>query len=126
MSARATTLDTTLAAWDGLAPDWVRALAEECDRVGSQRIAAERVGYSPAAINQVLKNKYRGSLDSVAVRVRAVLMGETVSCPILGVLDKEKCLEHQAKPFSAASSQRVRLWQACRACAHNINGQEVT
>ena len=48
------------------------------------------------------------------------LMGETVNCPALGPIGRDRCLAWQKKPFSDASSIRVQVYRACRAgCVHS-------
>ena len=64
--ARASNLDKALAAWEEV-PDWVRLLAEECDRASLRRTAA-RIGVSAAFISLAL-NKMRENLDFVRARV---------------------------------------------------------
>ncbi len=112
------------AAWGLDAPDWIMALAEACDRLGSQRAAADALGYSPAVVNQVLRNTYRGDMRKVEDKVRGAFLGETVACPVLGALTKDRCRENQALPFAATNSVRVRLWRACRGgCPHAKGGE---
>lgn len=60
-------------AWGEKISDWVLALALACDEV-SQRKIAERLGVSPAVVNQVLKLKYKGRYDRVEARVREELL----------------------------------------------------
>lgn len=104
--------------WGDNAPEWVHVLAIECKRASQKRIA-DQVGYSPSVISQVLKNIYTGDLTAVEKAVSGALMNTTVSCPVLGDLPGNRCLEHQRQKFSATSSQRVRLYQACRSgCPH--------
>ena len=103
-------------------PDWIRALAEECDHLGSQRAAAEAIGYSAAVVNQVLKGTYRGDLRKVEDTVRGAFLGETVLCPVLGALTKDRCRENQSLPFAATNRVRVRLHQECPDCPHAKGG----
>ena len=56
-----TAMERATTAWGRTAPDWIIALAEECDRT-SQRRAAERISYSPAAVNQILSKTYKAGL----------------------------------------------------------------
>jgi transcriptional regulator with XRE-family HTH domain len=111
-------------AWNGQAPDWIVALAYAADKGMSRRRLAEIIGYSPAAISQVLSGKYKGSFDKLAASVRRALMNDAVQCPILGEISGERCLAEQRKPLAATSGMRVRLWRACRNCEHNIGREE--
>ncbi|MFW5499618.1 MULTISPECIES: helix-turn-helix domain-containing protein [unclassified Maridesulfovibrio] len=121
--SRTSAVETTNKAWESV-PDWVLALAQTCDDQESQHQTAKRVGISATAVNQILKNKYPGSLPNVEKKVRAALMTDVVTCPVLGEIGSSQCLENQSKPFSAASSLKVQLWKACQKCKQNLNRKE--
>jgi len=108
------------AAWGEALPDWLLVLARACD-AGSQAEVARSLGYSPAVVSQTLNNKYRADLGQVEARARQALMSGRIGCPVLGEIDGRRCLEEQRRPLSTASSLRVRLWRACRACEHNLS-----
>lgn len=107
------------AAWGSPLPDWLQALAEEANRTGA-KAAAERIGYSPAVVSQVLSASYRGDVDRVAAAIHGALLGARVDCPALGQpIGRDVCLAHQRRPLSTASPQSVRLFHACRGgCPH--------
>jgi hypothetical protein len=110
-------------AWGHDIPEWVVVLAMEANRTTGE-LAAARVGYSPAVISQILGNTYRGDVDRVEQKVRGALMGHQVDCPVLGEIGKDICIEQQAKPFSSASSMRVRLFHACKTCPNRRDADE--
>ena len=114
MSPQLSNIDKACTAW-GTVPDWVAVLAEECDR-SSQTQVANAVGYSGAAVSQVIGNKYTGALANVESAVRGAFMGGVVACPILGELELNKCLKHQRAKFAPTNRQRVQLFKACRRC----------
>lgn len=103
--------------WGANAPDWIAALAVECDRT-SQGQCAARLGISPALVNQVLGHSYKGRFDRIEQRVRGELMRETVDCPVLGEISRRDCLDHQARArsFRATNPLRRALYAACPIC----------
>lgn len=103
------------AAWGATPPKEVAVLAAAC-KAESSRAAAKRVGYSEATISYVLAGKYAGDISKVFAKIRGALMGETVMCPILGEIGRDRCLSEQAKPFAATNSTRARLYHACKTC----------
>ncbi|PRZ48326.1 hypothetical protein [Tritonibacter scottomollicae] len=117
MTANAVAMTKARSGWGEALPDWVRALAVECD-LTSQARAAYRLGYSPGAINSVLSNKYKASMKSIEQTVRGVLMAETVTCPVLGKIGTDKCRmwRERSKEFSAANSTHVRMFKTCPTC----------
>ncbi len=117
---RPLSIDNATAAWGADMPEWVRELAEYCDRKGSQRAAAEAIGYSVAVVCNVLRRQYGGDMAKVEIAVRGGIMRETVSCPVLGDITKNVCLKNQALPFAITNSQRIRIYRACRSeCPHS-------
>lgn len=116
-------LETARAAHDPC-PDWIEALAQECDRT-SQNKAAARLGYTPGAISAVLRGKYGASTGSIEQTVRGALMAETLDCPALGEIGKQTCLKWRRKSrvFSNANSLSVTMYRACTRCPLN---QETT
>lgn len=114
MSA-ALNLDRVARLWGAKPPDWIAALAAECDRT-SQGQCATRLGISSAAVNQVLGHAYKGRLDRIEQRVRGELMRETVVCPVLGEISRRDCLDYQARKFRPTNPLRVQLYTACPAC----------
>ena len=98
--------------------NWIDVLKTETDK-SSQAAVARVLGYSPAAINQVIKGTYKGDSSRIEQTVRATFMHETVLCPVLSEIPKKKCFEEQAKPFAATNRQRVELFKACRNCPNN-------
>lgn len=98
---------------------WIDALREAC-KTESQKVVGARIGYSGTVVSQVLSGTYPGNLSSVRERVEGALMGRTVECPVLGELARDRCLDHQKRPFSATNPVRVQLYQACRGgCLHS-------
>jgi hypothetical protein len=119
MNAGPTMAEKAAAAFDGAAPDWIAALAELVDREGL-RGAGKRIGYSPAALSNVLRARYTGDVARVEEKVRGALLGVTVECPVLGTIGRNECLDWQKKPFAATSSVRVAVYRACRGgCPHS-------
>lgn len=103
------------AAWGESPPREIVALAEAC-RASTAGAVAERLNYSAAVISQTLARTYRGDVAKVFATIRGALLGEVVMCPVLDEIGKDRCLSEQAKPFSATSSTRARLFHACKTC----------
>lgn len=118
-------LRTCLVAWNYEAPDWVVALAMECDRRGGFRKAAEVADISRATVSMLIRNRYDRAAESVEHKVRGRLMGDAVECPVLGELRRDRCLEHQARKLGdlGSSPMNVQLYRACQACPNNLRRQ---
>lgn len=111
-------VEKAAAAWGEPMPDWVAALASHADKAGLAGCAA-LTRYSRSAMSNVLNAKYRGDVGEIEQRVRGALMSETVGCPVLGEIGRDRCLQEQDEPFRATSAYRVRLYHACRGgCPH--------
>jgi hypothetical protein len=108
-------LARAVSAWGEPTPPEVVALAEACAARTARAVSGE-LGYSPAVISHVLAAKYPGDTQLVFAKIRGALMGETVSCPVLGEIGRDRCLAEQKRPFSAANPARVRLHRACPRC----------
>ncbi len=102
-------------AWGQAIPTEVIVLAEAC-KAQTSRAVAKRLAYSDAVISHVLGNKYPGDVAKVLATIRGALMGETVLCPILGDIGRDRCFREQATPFAATNSTRARLSHACKTC----------
>jgi len=110
-------------AWGDDAPDWVRALAKECD-LTSQVDVSRRIVYSTGAINSVLGKKYNANPKAIEQAIRGALMNCTVMCPVAGEITSTRCIELQRRRFAATNPQRVKLYKACRnGCQHYKGGQ---
>lgn len=107
-------------AWGDAMPDWIAALARECEATSQNRVAA-RIRYSAALVSQLLRRKYPGDLAAIEERFRAEFMDEAVQCPALGPLPASDCLEwrRKARDFQNTNSLRVRMCRACRICPRN-------
>ena len=113
-----TALARATAAWPDL-PAWVEELARYVDARGL-KAAGQKVGYSASTLSEVIGKKYKGTLSKVEARVRGALMGETVDCPQLGDMTRDRCLDWQGKPYAQTSSLRVAMYHACRSgCPHS-------
>lgn len=119
MSAlKKTNLDQVTEYWGSHPPDWVIALARACDEA-NQAKAAPRTGYSAGAINQVIRNRYKGDLKAVEKAVRGAFMNLDVACPVLGQIPANECHSNQRKPYANTNPLRLTLYRACRAgCPH--------
>ncbi|MGL5166666.1 MAG: transcriptional regulator [Afipia sp.] len=111
-------------AWGDKLPGWVREWALEGNRTNGTR-AAKKIGYSAAVFSHVLANNYGGDLARVELKVNGALMGATVTCPIVGEIGRDRCLDEQAMGQTGASSIRAKLYRACRnGCSHSRIRQE--
>jgi hypothetical protein len=102
-------------AWGDAMPAEVEALAHAA-MIETATAAAGRIGYSPAVVTHVLRRSYSGDMTTVFGRIRGAFMGETVDCPVLGEIGRDRCLIEQKRPFAATNSSRARLWHACKTC----------
>lgn len=113
------------AGWDGEPPDWIEALADAC-QARTQAAVARELKVADTRLSQALGGYYAGDMIKLEAMVRGALMRETVPCPVLGEIGKDRCVEEQSRPWSTASSVRSRLYRACRGgCphAHKKRGQ---
>ncbi len=113
-------LEKARAAWGEQPPEWIIALAEACN-AENQRLVGKRLGYSGPTVSQVLSRSYeKGDMARFETVVRGALMSETVRCPVLQEIGRDVCLGWQKRPFSTASANAVRMYQACRdGCPHS-------
>ena len=105
--------------WGETPPDWIIRLAEECERTSASDVA-RRLGYSVAVISGVVLASYKGDVGKVEAKARGAYLGAVVDCPILGEIERDRCIAEQGHRHSATSANRARLYRACRAgCQHS-------
>ena len=95
--------------------DRMQLLRKKCDET-SQAQVARRLGYSPSAINQVLKGEYKGDPAQILTRVEEIFGSSTVNCPICGEIPLGTCARNRRLPFAAINPHRVKQWRECRTC----------
>lgn len=96
-------------------PDLLLLLKEKCAE-STQIAVAQRLKYSPSAINQALKGTYKGDLTNLLTRVEEVYGNTRRVCPLQGDITLGKCAANRALPFITVNPARVELWAACREC----------
>lgn len=111
------------AAWGDEMPAEIVALAKACEAETARAVAA-KLGYSGALISHLLARRYPGDVDLAFAKIRGVLMGEMVECPVLGTIGSTRCLDEQKRPFAATNSTRARLYHACAVCPRNRKNME--
>lgn len=94
---------------------WLDVLRAEC-AASTQSAVAKRLQVSSSMVNQALQGRYKGNLDRLKARVEGVFMGETVDCPVIGSLRRDRCIEYQGRKFAATNPLRVALSIACKSC----------
>lgn len=119
MTAPVSMIEKAQMAWGETLPDWISELARLAAGHGLNA-CAERLGYSAAVVSQAIANKYPGDMKKLEGKVRGALMGETVTCPVLGEIGRDACLDWQAKPRAHTNAVRTRVYRACRGgCPHS-------
>lgn len=104
--------------WGTTMPDWVRELAEQCDRSSQARVA-DILGNSTTVVSRVLSNSYPGSVERIAAKVRGHFLAEVVDCPVLETIPRQRCVAEQDMALSFQNPLRRRVYEACRAgCTH--------
>lgn len=106
-------------AWGDDLPDWVEALAQECQRT-SQNKAAQVLGYSNGAVSMVIRNKYVANSQGIEMAVRGALMSESIDCPFIGMIGKDVCRQWRIKRKRGVRANRlqIQMARACGECLH--------
>lgn len=105
------------------AVDWIEVLRDAC-RNATQGSIARRIGYSSPVVNQVLSGTYKGDLQRVRAAVEGALMDALVECPVIGEIPRQRCVEHQRRPFTPTNPTNIRLFHTCPDCPHNLKHKE--
>lgn len=99
-----------------LPQDVLAALEQAVKECGTQRVVANRLGISNTVVNQLLRGRYMGDVEKQAERIRGEFMSEFVTCPVMGQLGRQHCLEYQTRPLVMTNPLRVALHRACPTC----------
>jgi len=105
--------------------DRLSLLEKAVSEAGSQAKVAKQLGYSPTAVNQVLRGTYAGALDTFLAKVEETFSSQNVVCQMLGDITLARCVDERRKPFSTANAMRVKLYRACRKCLNNSDKQDI-
>jgi hypothetical protein len=95
---------------------WLDVLQRQCQGRQIAEVASE-LGYSRGAISMALHGKYPGDTKHIQAAVERMYPSDTVSCPVLGELDRDQCQFHQSRPMGGApGGARMRLYLSCKSC----------
>lgn len=118
-------VSTAREAWGADVPDWIIALAKECDRT-SQNQTAKRIGRSASFVSTLLRKRYSAGLEGAEEVVRGALMSENIVCPVLGAIGRHVCLKwrRRAGSFENVNAQHVMMYRACNRCPRCTGGDD--
>ena len=123
MTVTITNLGRAVVAWGEDMPDWVRLLAEACDRT-NQRQVGERIKRSSGYISRVLRRDYAGSYDEAETLVRAAYGLENVECPVMGAIPLAGCVRNRRRT-APPTNHLHQLWaRNCPTCPLNTDREE--
>lgn len=101
--------------------DWMAALRDQVARTSQARVA-QRIGTAESTVSQVLSGTYRANPVRIARRVRGVLLGETVECPVALEMPLDVCQGIQdRKEGQHGNPLYRRAWLCCRGRGEFVN-----
>jgi DNA-binding transcriptional regulator YdaS (Cro superfamily) len=94
---------------------WLTTLRAEVARTSQARVAL-RLGVSEGTVSQVLSGTYKASTQRIERRVRGVLLGEVVECPVAFEMPLQVCQAIQDRPADKRFGNPVhaRAWLCCK------------
>ena len=101
--------------------NWLEVLLDACEK-SSKAAVARQLGVSSSMVIQALKGEYKGNIGRLQTLVEGSLMGQAVTCPVMGEMPKHRCQEHQDRDpkFATANPFKAQLFIACRSgCPHS-------
>ena len=119
----ASNVDRALTGWGSPLPDWVRLLAEACDR-SSQGAVGERLGTNGPFVSKVLRRVYAGSYPKAEQLVRARLGAEVVDCPAWGRIPLASCRRIRLRKAPPANLTQRACAETCPTCPNNPDRKE--
>jgi DNA-binding transcriptional regulator YdaS (Cro superfamily) len=93
--------------------DWLAVLRAQVQRTSQTRMAL-KLGVSTSVVSQVLSGTYKANTLRLERRVRGVLMGEGVECPVLWDLPMQACQDLQERRGSLSNEHQQQAWFCCR------------
>lgn len=115
-------LEKARTSWLPALPEWVKLLADACDRAG-QTSVGQTLGYSSGTVSRIINAKYPGDLAELEKQVRAAFGAERVMCPVFGDMGLKTCIANRRRTRPANWAQ-VRLARACPDCPNNTDRTE--
>jgi len=114
-------LERTREAWSGTPPDWVIVLCRACARTNQSKVATQ-LGVNAGYVSNALRGANREYLTTTEEAVRALLMRETVSCPVLGEETSLAACRNLRRGVEAGRRSPIQKQAraACPSCIHNI------
>ncbi len=120
-----TNVDKARAAWADGVPEWVRVLAEACDRT-SQRVVSTLLGRSAGYVSRVINRSYTGSYEEAEQLVRSRLAADEVICPIWGEpIPFKACMGNRRRKAAPRTQMHHAYARTCPTCPSNRDIEEV-
>lgn len=110
-------------AWGADLPEWVRILADECDRT-TQADVADRLSISGSYVNRIIHNRYGASYAEAKQSVLAIIGGREVECPAFGPIPLTSCLRNRRRKGPATNTLQRTFERHCPTCFHNADRKD--
>lgn len=113
-------LDRAIAAWGTDLPQWIKLLAEACDR-SNQREVADRLGKSAGYVSRILRRDYAGSYAEAETLVRAKFSADKVPCPLFGEIPLASCVKLRRRTAPPQNHMHHACARTCPDCPNNTD-----
>ncbi len=112
--------ERAIAAWGSDMPDWVRILADACDRAGQRSVGA-KLKRSSGTLSRILNRNYPGSYEEAETLVRATFAADTVACPAFGKIPLSSCVRNRRRKAAPINFMQRQFAETCPSCPLNFD-----
>lgn len=120
MSVNLSNQQRAASAWGNPMPEWVRLLAEACDR-SSQGAVARELDRSNGYVNRLIHRTYAGSYPEAENIVRAKFSADEVACPLWGKIPLASCLQLRRRKAAPQNRMHQTCARTCPTCPNNTD-----
>lgn len=109
-----------IAAWGDPLPEYIRLLAEACDRQTQTAVAA-KLGKSGGYVSRVLRKAYAGSYEEAETLIRAKFGDDQVPCPLFGPIPLASCIQLRRRKQPPQNHMHHACARSCPECPNNTD-----
>ena len=113
-------MDRAIAGWGADLPEWVKLLAQQCDRT-SQRTVADKLGKSSGYVSRLINCNYAGSYSEAETQVRALFGQDQVDCPLWGEIPLASCVRARRRKEPPRTHVHHLHRSTCPSCPNNTD-----